>query len=309
MIIIMQRVRISLDWTPNANHSGFIAALHHGWYKEAGIDVEIQHPGNDNYTQSPAKKVELGLVDLALCPMESLLSYRTKEKAFPLKAIAAVLQNDLSSIAVLQDSGIERPAQLDGKTYASYKARYEDAIVASLVRNDGGKGDLVLQYPERLGIWNILLENKADSTWIFDNWEGVQAKLGGVALRHFKMADYGIPYGYSPVLVGNEAYIAEQSETLRAFLAATTKGFAWAASNSEKMADLLLDWVPEADKDKAMLVAAQDATSAHYISSKTGSWGHMDEQKVEAYLKWLLEKGLETTPFAVDTLVTNELLG
>lgn len=304
----MQRVRISLDWTPNTNHSGFIAALHHGWYKEAGLDVEIQHPGNDNYTQSPAKKVELGLADLALCPMESLLSYRTKEKSFPLKAIAAVLQNDLSSIAVLENSGIERPAQLDGKKYASYKARYEDAIVASLVRNDGGKGELVLQYPDRLGIWNVLLEKKADSTWIFDNWEGVQAKLGGVALRHFKMAEYGIPYGYSPVLVCNEAYITGQAKTLRDFLAATAKGFAWAANNTASMAEILLEWVPEADKDKTMLEAAQEATSAHYLSTKTGSWGNMDEEKVAAYLKWLLEKGLETTPFAVDTLVTNELL-
>ncbi|GAX15540.1 hypothetical protein FisN_6Hh163 [Fistulifera solaris] len=304
----MQRIRISLDWTPNVNHSGFIAALHHGWYKEAGIDVDIQHPGNDNYTQSPAKKVELGLVDLALCPMESLLSYRTKEKPFPLKAIAAVLQNDLSSIAVLESSGIERPAQLDGKTYASYKAKYEDAIVASLVRNDGGKGDLVLQYPERLGIWNILLEQQADSTWIFANWEGVQAKLGGVALRHFKMADYGIPYGYSPVLACSEAFITEHASALRNFLAATAKGFAWAASNAGDMAKILLEWVPEADKDITMLEAAQKATGDHYLSPKTGSWGHMDEEKVEAYLKWLLEKGLETTPFSVDNIVTNELL-
>lgn len=32
-------------------------------------------------------------------------------------------------------------------------------------------------------------------------WEGVDAQLKGVELNVFKLADYGIPYGYTPVLV------------------------------------------------------------------------------------------------------------
>lgn len=39
-------------------------------------------------------------------------------------------------------------------------------------------------------------------------WEGVEAQRRGVELNEFKLEDYGIPYGYSPVL-------AAQIETLR----------------------------------------------------------------------------------------------
>lgn len=60
----------------------------------------------------------------------------------------------------------------------------------------------------------------------FENWQGVQAKFTGIAVRHFKASDFGIPYSYSPVLVTSEVCMKEKSQALRAFLAATAKGYA-----------------------------------------------------------------------------------
>lgn len=31
-------------------------------------------------------------------------------------------------------------------------------------------------------------------------WEGVEARRKGIELNEFKLEDYGIPYGYTPVL-------------------------------------------------------------------------------------------------------------
>lgn len=301
-----QRVRLALDWDPNANHSGIYVAMKHGWYKEHGVDIEIQY---HDFEQSPATKLELGIADVALCSMDCLLGYRTRpEKPLAVKAIAAVLQDDLASIAVLESSGIERPAQLDGKTHVSYRACNKDATVTCLARNDGGKGELNFMYPEEATIWETLVKHKADSIWLFMNWQGVQAQLSGVQLRHFKMADYGIPYGYSPIMIAKEDAIVEQATRLRAFLAATAKGYAWAATNPEKTSEILMEWATEADKNKAMLDAAQAATSPHYLSSQTGSWGLMEAEKVNAYLNWRVEVGLDTAPLPVDTLITNALL-
>jgi len=49
-------------------------------------------------------------------------------------------------------------------TYASYQARYEDHIVKQMIRNDGGNGDIQITYPDKLGIWNTLLQGKVDAT-------------------------------------------------------------------------------------------------------------------------------------------------
>lgn len=52
------------------------------------------------------------------------------------------------------------------------------------------------------------LQGEADATWIFEGWEGVEADQKNVALNRFRLADFGVPYGYSPLLLA-------RSDTLR----------------------------------------------------------------------------------------------
>ena len=40
-----QKVTLVLDWTPNTNHTGIYLAQAEGWYRDAGLDVEIIEPG------------------------------------------------------------------------------------------------------------------------------------------------------------------------------------------------------------------------------------------------------------------------
>lgn len=105
-----------------------------------------------------------------------MISYQIKEKAFDLVAEAALLQEYLSAIATLKNSGIDLPKKLNHKTYVSCKAYDEDGIAAQIIRNDGGTGNFEVNYTDKLGIYDVLLEEKADSTWIFNNWEGLKLK-------------------------------------------------------------------------------------------------------------------------------------
>ena len=96
----MGKLKVALDWTPNINNIGFYVAQDKGFYNDVSLEVEIIDTSVDNYAITPAKKVELGVVDFALCPTESIISYRLKSSPFPLIGIAAILQEDLSAIAV-----------------------------------------------------------------------------------------------------------------------------------------------------------------------------------------------------------------
>ena len=40
----LKKITFCLDWTPNTNHTGVYAAQALGYYKEAGLDVEIVQP-------------------------------------------------------------------------------------------------------------------------------------------------------------------------------------------------------------------------------------------------------------------------
>ena len=302
----MLSLTIALDWTPNTNHTGFFVAQELGYYAAAGLDVHILSPATDDYATTPAKKLELGEVDFAVAPFESVISLNTKPAHVQAVAIAALLQQDISSIATLAASNIARPRDLDGRTYASYRARYEDAIVRQLVINDGGTGDFTVAYPDKLGIWNTLLTGAADATWIFDNWEGVEAETQGVALRTFALADYGIPYGYSPVVMATAQGIAAHRAEYVAFVQATKKGFQFAINNPQKATDILRHHVPERDAYLIDLEKSQAAAAAFY--GDASKWGTMAASRVEAFLDWLIAHGLETEAVRSMPLFTNSLL-
>ncbi|NVO30063.1 ABC transporter substrate-binding protein [Hymenobacter lapidiphilus] len=302
----MDKLTIALDWTVNPNHSGFIVAQEQGLYKAAGLAVTIGTPDVDNYALTPAKKVELGQADFALCPLESIISYRTKAQPFDALAVAALLTEDLSSIVTLRRDDIRSPQDLVGRTYASYQARYEDQIVRQMVRNDGGRGELVITYPQKLSIWNTLLTGQADATWIFDNWEGVEAELRGVPLTSFRLADYGIPYGYSPVIMASERQLRARTAAYRKFVQATKQGFLHAQARPAETAVLLEKWVPPADRRPELLLQSQRHTGPYYGTEAT--WGRMEPEKVQAYLNWLYEQQLERQQFSPAEIVSNELL-
>lgn len=302
---LMHQITLALDWTPNINHIGFFVALKQGYYRELGLDVTIVSPSLDDYEKTPAKRVELGEADFALCPTESIISYRTKSKPFPLVAIAAVLQSDLSAIVTQKGIGLDRPKDLDAKLYSSYKARYEDGIVQEMIKNDGGRGDLKVVYPRKLGIWETVLKGQADATWIFENWEGIEAQVAEVELNYFRLKDYGIPYSYSPVIAANENLIADKLESYQAFLAGSKKGYITCQEQPLLAAALLSEEIAEADR--AIDLDACLAFSAEHFGNAE-NWGQIDIAELDRFLNWLREKGLEHSQLKVKEIFNSSCL-
>jgi|TARA_B110000259_G_scaffold186072_1_gene236437 ABC-type nitrate/sulfonate/bicarbonate transport system substrate-binding protein len=302
----MTPLKVALDWTPNTNHIGIFVAKQLGFYKEQGIEVEILNPISDNYQVTPGKKLALGIADFAIAPFETVISLNNKENAIDAIAVFAILQEDLSSIASLKSSKINTPKLLDGKIYASYKARYEDAIVKEMVKNDGGTGALQITYPAKLGIWNTLLEGTADATWIFDNWEGIEASTKQIALNKFSMGQFGIPYCYSPVIIARNSNLIANKEAYTLFIKATKKGYLYAANNSEITAKILKEQLTEDDIKNIDIEASIAMTAPHFGTDS--SCGFMRSERITTFLNWLVAHNLENEKIIEQNLFTNELL-
>jgi ABC-type nitrate/sulfonate/bicarbonate transport system substrate-binding protein len=301
----MTTLRLALDWTPNVNHIGFIIAKELGYYAQLGIDLDLVNPADDNYTMTPGKKLELDIVDLALAPFETVISLNNKVNHVKAIAIFAVLQQDLSCIASLKTAKITSPKLLDGKVYASYKARYEDHIVQEMIKNDGGSGNLHIMYPEKLGIWNTLLGGKADATWIFDNWEGIEADAKNIELNKFTLADFNIPYGYSPVVLTKHENIIKHKELYSRFVQATRKGFLHAKNDLSESTALLRHYVTDYDSMNVDLERAI-AFTAPYFGDET-SCGIMEHETISRFTHWLVDNRLEDKALLNQHLFTNEL--
>lgn len=294
----MEKLTIALDWTPNTNHAGLFLAQQQGLYAAAGLEVVLLSPAADAYATTPARRLVAGEVDLAVASSETVLSYRTAAVPVEVTAVAALLQQDTSAIAVLAASGLERPAQLDGHVYASYQARFEDRIVQELVKRDGGRGELLLEYPPKLDIWNRLLQGQAAATWIFLGWEGAQAKLAHVALRTFRLEEYGIPYGYTPVLVSVPAVLATKRAAITRFLQVSGAGYQQAVADPAAAAQQLAQTGLPAFADVAFAQTSLDILQPHFLTA-AGEWGTMDLAKWTAFVHWL-----EATELLVPTAAT-----
>src|ERR1043165_9388860 len=103
---------VQLDWTPNTNHTGIYVALAKGWYKDAGLKVNILP-----YTDvNPDVVVANGKADIgARFPPNVVFS---RAQGLDVVSVASVLQKGVTELAVLDSSDIKRPKDLDGRLYA-----------------------------------------------------------------------------------------------------------------------------------------------------------------------------------------------
>ena len=71
------RVRLALNWFPEAEHGGFYAALVHGYYQKQGLQVEILGGGPD----APViQRVATGAVEFGVTNADDVLAHIAEYK-------------------------------------------------------------------------------------------------------------------------------------------------------------------------------------------------------------------------------------
>ena len=306
-------IRLALDRTPNTNHTGIYVALAKGGYEQAGLNIELIFPDQDDYQTMPARRVSQGSADIAITPSESVVSYQTN--GVPLVAVATVLARDISAIVTLKESGIDRPQQLDGKVYASYGARYEDDLIRQLIQNDDGRGQFVSHKSSWTAIWRALITREVDAAWCWLTWEGVKAYIDGVELNQFLFDEYEIPYGYNPVMTAHHDWITNNGDTLRRFLEATAAGYKFAVKNSDEAAKILMKTANHPSLDNRNFIEQSQQTVSGYYLDPEGNWGFMHRNIWVSFVNWMIRNRMLTDKdgeiiqkMDADTLFTNSYL-
>mgnify|MGYP001610422866 FL=1 len=276
------QVNVVLDWTPNTNHTGIFVAQAKNWYKEAGLNVTIL-PYSSNAT--PEILLHSGKADVGVGATEGILSAAANKK--PLVSIAAIIAHNTSGFLALGDRGIASPKDFDGKLYGGWGTAVESAIVGAIIKNSGGTGKFE---NIALGVDAIqaLESKKIDFYWVFEGWEVIDARLKGHNVVYFPSLDYGIPDYYTPNLITTPKIIKEKSEILRKFMAATSRGYEFAAANPKAAAQILIDGNPkETFPDKELVFKSQEFLSQRYMD-RGKPWGLQEKKMWEEYPQFLL---------------------
>lgn len=292
-----------LDFYPNPDHMGIFVAESRGYFRDAGLEVQIEAPSDP---AAPIKQVAAGRADLAISYEPELLLAR--EQGLDVKAVAALVDQPLTSLIWTRKSGIKRLGDLRGKTIATAGIPYQDAFLKTiLARANLSPGD-VEPVNVGLNLLPALLGGRAQAMLGgFSNVEGVDLKLRGAGPTVTPVDQLGVPTYDELVFVANASRIEDDPEPIRLFLAALARGTAAAVERPNEATDAVL--AQQASMDPKVVAAEVEATiPALSQASPERPYGDMDEAQWREFIGWMRDNGLiESLPTPAQVL-SEELL-
>lgn len=297
-------ITIALDWTPNTNHTGLYVAKELGYFEAAGLEIEIieaLESGAEAVVASGTAQFGISFQDY-LVPAFSA----PQDEQLPITAVTAIIQHNTSGIISPKECGITSPKELAGKSYATWELPIEQAIIKQVITNDGGDFsdvELIPQYVENL---QGAFESEIDSVWIYYGWDGVNADIQGLNTNFFYFKDYdeALDY-YSPVIIANNDYLQNNSDTTKAFLEAVSKGYEYAIENPTEAAEILVN--ANEGMDLTLCIESQQWLADRYIDDAS-SFGIIDADRWNSFFDWVYENGLCEYEIPDDYGFTNEYL-
>lgn len=299
------KITVVLDWTPNTNHTGIYVAAANGYFKDAGLDVEIvQPPEGGAETLVASGKAQFGVSF-----QDSLAPAFAGDSAMPVTAVAAVIQHNTSGIISRKGEGMHTPKGLEGKKYATWDLDVEKETIRDVMKADGGNFDLVELIPSTVTDEVSALKSRSvDAIWVFYGWAGVACETAGLETDYFEFADIDPVFDYyTPVIIGNNSWLEENPETAKAFLEALSKGYTYSVENPRKAADILMEAAPELKSNSELVYASQEYLAAEYVADAS-KWGEFDPDRWAAFYNWLNEKNLLEAKIDPDFGFTNKYL-
>lgn len=303
----LTEVTICLDWTPNTNHTGLYVAQAQGYFEEAGLDVSIVQPPEDGATAICAA----GQVEFAVTVQDNLAAAFSREEPLGVTAVAALLQHNTSGILSRAGEGMDVPKGLEGHRYSTYNGEIELAIMKQVVEADGGDFSQVELIPYTMEDEPAALkEGLTDAIWVYYGWGGINAQLAGLDFDYFYFKDIDPVFDYyTPLIVANNDFLAEDPDTAKAFLSAVARGYEYAIEHPEEAAQMLIagDATGSLSASEELIVESQKWMADQY-KAEVEQWGYIDPARWNAFYNWLNENDLVAIDIPENTGFSNDYL-
>ncbi len=286
----LTEIVLCLDWTPNTNHTGFYVADALGYYEEEGLKITIVQPPEDGAEIMTAS----GQAQFGISFQDTLASAFALDEPLEITAVAAVLQHNTSGIISRKGEGMDTPVGLENKKYSTWNSPIELKMVEHLMEKSGADPEKLQLVPSVTNEAEALRNGDADAIWIYYGWAGIACEVSDLDFDYFNMTDVEKVFDYyTPVIVGNNAYLESNPEQAKAFLRATEKGYRYAAEHPEAAASILIkgDSTGSLSGSEELVTESQKWMASQYIADSE-KWGYMDADRWNGFYEWLYEEGL-----------------
>jgi putative hydroxymethylpyrimidine transport system substrate-binding protein len=297
-----QPFTLDLDWYVNPDHAGIFSAVDRGFFKQVGLDVKPEVPSDPS---APIKEVAAGRADLAVSYEPEVLL--AADKGLDVEAVAALVDQPLTSLISLPQAGLGSATALSGKTVGTAGIPYQSDYLQTIEQTAGVPSSSVEEVNVGLNLLPAVIGGRVDAILGgFRNIEGVDLEQRGLHPRIVPVDRLGVPTYDELVLVARKSTVADHPEALRAFIEALGRGTDYARAHPQEAANAVL----EAGKglDPMQTRAEVEATLPLLTPPQGRPYGYMDPNAWRAYAQWMADHDLISSAPSPAEVLTNDLL-
>ena len=281
-----ERLRLMLDFFPNADHSPIYAAQAGGHFGNVGLDVEVRAPSDP---AAPLRQAAAGRVDLAVSYTPEVMRARDKDEE--VVAVGALVQRPLTSIVSLPGAGIRSPRDLRGKEVGTAGIDYQSAFLQAILEAAGVEPADVKERSVGFDLTPALLTKKVDATLgSFWNYEGTDLRLKKRDPQIIRVDEAGVPPYDELVFVASEKTVEEKGDQIRGFLGALARGLRDLRSDPQEGLDALLR--ANRDLDPRLQSEVLKVTLPLYAPPQGRPFGWQEPREWDAFGEFMREAGL-----------------
>jgi ABC-type nitrate/sulfonate/bicarbonate transport system substrate-binding protein len=238
-----EKLVLQLHGPAQFEFAGYYAALWNGYYRAAGLEVEIR-PGSPRgqATIDPAHELIEGHAQFGTASAE--LAIRAAQGQ-PVLLLAPIFQQSGAAIYYRADSDFASPAALSTARIGRLPASdILDLELATTLRAEGLDPDKLKSAPLEPGEAAAALADRRVDAAIGSAWETPwQAREKGLALKSVNPADYRVEF-YGDTLFTMRRMAQSEPETVRKFRAASLEGWEYALQHPDEIAARIVADLP-----------------------------------------------------------------
>jgi len=242
----LTKVKLQLQWFTQAQFAGYFAALQEGYYKDAGLDVQILEGGTDIVPQTVLAQ---GHADYAIAWVPKAL--QSREQGANITDVGQVFQRSGTLQVSFKDKDITTASQLKGKKVGNWGFGNEFELFAGMTKAGLNPGKDVTLAQQQFDM-QALLKGDIDAAqaMIYNEYAQVLEAKNPKTGKLYQPSDFNeinwntegtamlqdAIWANTDKLQSDKAY---QDTTVK-FLTASFKGWAYCRDNPEKCRDIVV---------------------------------------------------------------------
>ncbi len=274
-----EKLSLMLDWFPNVDHLPIYVAQEKGYFREAGIEVEILSPSD---TSDALKLAVAGQVDLAVSYQPQTII--AAAQGLDVRVVGRLVEHPLTTLLFLKEKGFKAPSELSGRTIGYTVPGLMDVLMQAFARINGIENMRLVNVG--FTIVPALISGQVDAVMgPFKTYETVTMAAKGIEADYFELEKWGIPDYDELVFICGPNALQKKKTAVQAFAAAAARGIDFQRENPEMALALYFQAVPDADRETE--AAAYKLTRPYFAASQT-----LEMERWQSFADFALKHGL-----------------